>query len=122
MAKIIDIKPFIRLKYRGLISIPQFVDPSQRLTAERKRQLSRMHSAARHAAKMKRTPGWADKKAIQRIYDEAVRLTIETGIEHHVDHIIPLQGEKVSGLHVEANLQILTAEMNIRKSNKFETA
>lgn len=68
--------------------------------------------AYRRAKKLKATPAWADKAAILAIYKECVRITKETGVEHQVDHIIPLNGNLVSGLHVETNLQILTAEEN----------
>lgn len=67
-------------------------------------------------------PNWANRDAIASIYSEARRLTKETGIEHHVDHIIPLRGKTVCGLHVETNLQILTAEANKRKNARFECA
>jgi len=63
------------------------------------------------------TPLWANKKKIKDFYTVARALTENTGIEHQVDHIIPLRGEHVCGLHVEHNLQILTKEENIRKSN-----
>jgi hypothetical protein len=53
------------------------------------------------------------------IYREAQRLTAATGVAHHVDHEIPLQGVLVSGLHVHNNLQILTALENIKKRNRF---
>jgi excisionase family DNA binding protein len=66
-----------------------------------------------------RMPPWASGAAIREIYAEAKRLTAETGVEHHVDHVIPLQGPNVSGLHVETNLQILSATANIGKGNKF---
>lgn len=72
----------------------------------------------RQAAKIKRTPAWADKEKMKAIYIEAQRKTDETGIRHEVDHVYPLQGEFVSGLHVESNLQILTISENRKKGNK----
>lgn len=62
---------------------------------------------------------WADRKAIAKIYAEAAKLTKETGIQHDVDHIIPLKNPLVSGLHVENNLQILTRSQNAKKHNKY---
>jgi excisionase family DNA binding protein len=67
-----------------------------------------------------RMPPWANGAAIRAIYAEAKRLTAETGIEYHVDHVIPLVGERVSGLHVETNLQVLPKRDNLLKRNRFE--
>lgn len=87
---------------------------------ERRTVTTNAISAKRHAAKLKRTPPWADQKAIMGIYRKARSLTVSTGIEHHVDHVYPLQGRLVSGLHVHTNMQILSGSENIRKSNIFE--
>lgn len=64
------------------------------------------------------TPPWADHAAILAIYAEAIRISEETGIQHHVDHFYPLKGRTVSGLHVETNLRIIPAVENIRKNNR----
>lgn len=97
------------------------VAASERKWREENRAAKRALIARRRAAKLVRTPTWADQKAIKAIYAEALRLTRETGIKHQVDHVIPLQGRFVSGLHIETNLQILTATANHEKFNRFET-
>ena len=78
--------------------------------------------AQRKADKIKRTPKWLtkeDKKRILEFYKEANRLTIETGIQYEVDHILPLKGKLVSGFHHPDNLQILTKSENSSKNNKL---
>lgn len=77
---------------------------------------------AREIAKLHRTPSWSETKEIEALYAEAQRLTELTGIQFHVDHIIPLQGELVSGLHVLANLRIVPAYENLSKGNKYRIA
>lgn len=80
------------------------------------------NTAKRRAAKINATPKWLTKEdynQMQSFYTEAQQLTLSTGIQHQVDHIYPLQGKTVSGLHVPSNLQVLTATDNISKSNKF---
>lgn len=93
---------------------------ADRTRPERRAALVRHHAAKRRVAELKRRPPWADMKAIRAFYAEAIRLTRQTGIEHHVDHIIPLQGKLVSGLHVANNLQVLPWRENVLKRNNFE--
>lgn len=70
----------------------------------------------RRAARVNATTPWADKVAILEIYKEAV----SSGLT--VDHIIPLKHPLVCGLHVQANLQLLTLSENSKKGNKFDPA
>lgn len=58
-------------------------------------------------------------KQVKLKYLEAQRLSLETGVEYVVDHIIPLQHPLVSGLHNDANTQVITAEENRVKGNSF---
>jgi len=76
-------------------------------------------NARRNALKLNATPVWADTLAIKRIYKEAAELSKITGIEFHVDHIIPLKGKNVTGLHVESNLRIISKTENLKKKNKL---
>jgi hypothetical protein len=79
----------------------------------------RVYRSRRKALKLNATPAWADPDAIRARYAEGARLTNETGIKHHVDHIVPLQSKLVCGLHCEANLQVLTETDNCSKNNRL---
>ena len=77
----------------------------------------------RQAAKLQRTPKWLtdfDTLKIQCIYSIAAMLTRVNNEPWHVDHILPLQGELVSGLHVPSNLQPMRGIENSSKSNFYE--
>jgi len=80
----------------------------------------KLNASLRRARILKAQPKWADMKKIRDIYEEAAFLERFDGVKRHVDHIIPLVSDKVCGLHVESNLQILTAKENLSKHNKFE--
>jgi hypothetical protein len=74
------------------------------------------------ASRRRATPRWIsaiEKAMIQEIYDVAKSMTMQTGIKHHVDHIMPINGVNSCGLHLPWNLQILTAFENCSKKNKI---
>lgn len=102
---------------------PEKLKETQKISNKKYRQsnpdIVNAKTAKRRSAKLNRTPAWADSELIKEFYTEAQRLTKETGIQYHVDHIIPLQNKDISGLHVENNLQVITATENLNKHNKF---
>jgi hypothetical protein len=80
-------------------------------------------SAANYRAnKRQATPVWLTedhREEILRVYEHSKECRMLTGDEYHVDHIVPLAGENVCGLHVPWNLQVLPSDINIAKSNKY---
>lgn len=83
------------------------------ISSKRGKKLHAANEAKRRAAKLNATPVWSDLNKIRKIYENCPK-------GYHVDHIIPLQGKNVRGLHVEYNLQYLPASENLSKSNKLK--
>jgi 5-methylcytosine-specific restriction endonuclease McrA len=89
---------------------------------EKNRGKINAYSMNRFAIKKQRTPSWLtdiDLWIMEEIYDLAAKRTVVTGIKWEVDHIVPLQGKTVSGLHVPWNLQVVPIQYNRQKYNKF---
>ena len=91
----------------------------KRAYAKKNPHVYREARARRRATEISATPAWADVMKIQGVYAECLRRSTETGVRHHVDHIVPLQGRHVCGLHVYENLRVIPWHENARKSNKW---
>lgn len=85
---------------------------------ERNRSLVTSYKAQYRAARRRATPPWLTKEQISQIravYSEARTLSAQTGVKHDVDHIVPLAGRIVSGLHVPWNLRAIPRDVNNRR-------
>ena len=81
-----------------------------------------IRQAKRRASKRNAMPIWLTAiqiAQIQEMYDVAIAKSVQTGIDHHVDHIHPLQGKGFNGLHVPWNLRVIPAHENQVKSNNL---
>lgn len=81
------------------------------------------HGSVKRARKKNAIPNWLsedDKWIIKEIYKLARERTKLTGIDWHVDHIVPLKGQVVCGLHVPWNLRVILGIENLKKNNKLE--
>lgn len=93
---------------------------------KRKPEKNRLWSSIRRARVRNAMPKWIKVSDLLPIYEEAQRISKETGIPHDVDHIIPLcavddSGKRIAcGLHVPWNLQVITAKKNRQKMNKIK--
>ncbi len=79
-------------------------------------------TARYRAAQDQRTPGWLSATHLREIkgfYTRAAELTILKGIRYSVDHVVPLRGQLVSGLHVPWNLCVIPLSENTKKGNRF---
>jgi hypothetical protein len=104
-------------------------NPEKRAQADRKYRSNNQAKVnaklkKRYAAQLNRTPKWLSEDdfwVIEQAYELAQLRTQMTGFVWHVDHVLPLQGRLVSGLHVPHNLQVIPAWDNRSKSNSFTT-
>lgn len=86
--------------------------------------LKAFHSRNYDASKLKATPSWLSEEEVERmkcIYEVCAMRNRESDDSWHVDHIVPLRGKEVCGLHVPWNLRVIRAVDNIKKGNRLET-
>lgn len=91
------------------------VREAQRAWSKRNPEYAPLFKLRRRRAR----PWWVDLRELAKITRECRRISKETGVPHHVDHVIPLLGKTVCGLDVPWNLQIIPAVVNFRKANKL---
>lgn len=92
----------------------------QQNNKERYLEYQNAYQAARRVLARQAQPPWVNIEKLKSIYRLMRKKNKAAGqVAYHVDHIIPLQGKNVCGLHVPWNLQVIPAAENLRKSNKF---
>jgi 5-methylcytosine-specific restriction endonuclease McrA len=130
-AKILAQKAVYRAKYSEQIKLNKALyrkNNKEKIAVQDKIQRQKnigkrnAYSMKYHIDKLNKVPKWltqSDWIEINWVYTLARELTITTGIQHTVDHIIPLHGKSISGLHCPQNLQIVTKSENSKKGNKW---
>ena len=110
-----NVEKVAEYKRRNKLSRPETVKAEY--TKNRPAYFAR--AAERRALKTARTPEWADKEVIAEYYRavEGLNKYFGDGM-FHVYHIVPLKSKRVSGLHTDANLQVLLGKTNIAKGNR----
>lgn len=81
-----------------------------------------LYGARRRAQFLNATPDWlsdSELLAIKCIYQVCAMRNKESDVPWHVDHIVPLQGKEVCGLHVPWNLRVIPAKENMAKGNRY---
>ena len=101
--------------YRVEVTAPSQGKANIKHGQSRTKGYQRYHGRLREMAESRQTPKWADRKAIREFY-------VNKPEGCHVDHVIPLRGKLVSGLHTIENLQYLPALENLRKHNTYSLA
>lgn len=107
----------LALQAEGWCPGPLFAPPAKRPAP--KHVGSRLPGVLRRCAERRATPAWVDRAEIGRLVAHAEQLTRETGVVHSVDHIVPLNGGTVCGLHWHGNMEIKPLAENMRKGARW---
>ena len=105
--------------------------PQGKAARAKSRRDSYLRNATKEAARSSQwrrgkrlgTPDWLTERQLSEIehfYFVARDCSRTSGEAYHVDHIVPLCGENVCGLHVPWNLQVLPSDLNMSKGNKIK--
>lgn len=105
---------YCRSRYANQQDVREKTKKRQRAWSEKHPERINQRASNRRALKRSLHHPQHDESVELRLHEEAKRLTAETGIEHHIDHIIPI---KHGGFHHHDNLQVLPANVNLAKSS-----
>lgn len=104
---------------------PETARARKRRWKKRHPEYTRASSAEHNMRRKKLTrlacPPWTDRNAILAVYCEAQMKSVKSGEPYHVDHIVPLRGKGICGLHVSWNLRAIPAVENMVKGATFGT-
>jgi len=117
----VNIEAFLQRERESYVRNKEAKKERHRRWAQENPDRIRGYAARRREAIKQQTPPWLtddDIEAIIAVYRKAKTIEFHTGEPHHVDHIVPLKGRRVCGLHVPWNLQCLPKLQNLSKSNK----